>query len=119
VVPLELPSYREGELGRGRDLLPAGAGLAARRRKPETRGRRAPKLQHSRPDALGFRNRDDVTEVTALLDSARRRGQRGRAARRTPADLARHAGEADFNVVLYPEIADTAARWLERLFGSR
>ncbi len=32
------------------------------------------------------------------------------------ADLAR-LGEADFNVVLYPEIAGTAARWLERSFG--
>ena len=34
----------------------------------------------------------------------------------TPADLAR-LGEADFNVVLYPEIAGPAARWLERTFG--
>ena len=34
----------------------------------------------------------------------------------TPADIAR-LGEADFNVVLYPEIAGQAARWLERTFG--
>ena len=33
-----------------------------------------------------------------------------------PADLAR-LGEADFNVVLYPEIAALTARWLERTFG--
>jgi light-independent protochlorophyllide reductase subunit B len=33
-----------------------------------------------------------------------------------PADLAR-LGEADFNVVLYPEIAAQAAGWLERMFG--
>jgi light-independent protochlorophyllide reductase subunit B len=34
----------------------------------------------------------------------------------TPADLARLA-DADFNVVLYPEIAGVAAAWLERAFG--
>ena len=33
----------------------------------------------------------------------------------TPADIAR-IGAADFNIVLYPEIADEAARWLEREF---
>ena len=32
-----------------------------------------------------------------------------------PADLAR-LGEADFNIVLYPEIANTAAQWLQRTF---
>jgi len=36
----------------------------------------------------------------------------------SPADLAR-LGEADFNIVLYPEIADTAASWLERQFGQK
>ncbi len=34
----------------------------------------------------------------------------------TPADLAR-LGDADFNVVLYPEIAGQAASWLRRTFG--
>ena len=34
----------------------------------------------------------------------------------TPADLAR-LGDADFNVVLYPEIAGQAASWLQRTFG--
>jgi len=34
----------------------------------------------------------------------------------TPADIAR-LGEADFNICLYPEIANTAAKWLERMFG--
>jgi light-independent protochlorophyllide reductase subunit B len=35
-----------------------------------------------------------------------------------PADLARIPA-ADFNVVLYPEIAGTAARWLERTYGQK
>ena len=34
----------------------------------------------------------------------------------TPADFGR-LGEADFNVVLYPEIAGLAASWLQRTFG--
>ncbi|GIX19662.1 MAG: hypothetical protein KatS3mg120_1338 [Erythrobacter sp.] len=34
----------------------------------------------------------------------------------TPRDIAR-IGAADFNIVLYPEIADEAARWLERTFA--
>ena len=34
----------------------------------------------------------------------------------SPADIAR-LGEADFNIVLYPEVADTAARWLEKTFN--
>jgi light-independent protochlorophyllide reductase subunit B len=34
----------------------------------------------------------------------------------SPADIARLGG-ADFNVVLYPETAGQAARWLERTFG--
>jgi light-independent protochlorophyllide reductase subunit B len=33
-----------------------------------------------------------------------------------PADLA-HLGEADFNIVLYPEIALPAAQWLQKSFG--
>ncbi len=36
----------------------------------------------------------------------------------TPADLAR-LPDADFNVCLYPEIADTACRWLERSHGQK
>ncbi len=34
----------------------------------------------------------------------------------SPADIAR-LPEADFNVVLYPEIADATARWLEKAFA--
>jgi light-independent protochlorophyllide reductase subunit B len=34
----------------------------------------------------------------------------------TPADIAR-LGEADFNIVLYPEVAAQAASWLTRTFG--
>jgi light-independent protochlorophyllide reductase subunit B len=69
------------------------------------------------PTALGFRHRDDLTEIKKLL------GQLGvdinvvAPAGAHPADLAR-LGEADFNVVLYPEIAGITAQWLQRTFGT-
>ncbi|MFX8797568.1 nitrogenase component 1, partial [Acinetobacter baumannii] len=31
----------------------------------------------------------------------------------------RRLGQADFNVLLYPEIGDTAVRWLEKQFGQK
>ncbi len=67
------------------------------------------------PTALGFRHRDDVQEITALL---KRMGVEVHVVAplgAAPADLAR-LGDADFNVVLYPEIAMQAAKWLERTF---
>jgi len=68
------------------------------------------------PTALGFRHRDDVAEVTALL------AEMGVAVNVTapmgarPADIAR-IGAAHFNVLLYPETAESAARHCERAFG--
>jgi light-independent protochlorophyllide reductase subunit B len=65
------------------------------------------------PTALGFRHRDDLLEVTRLL------GRLGVAINvvaplgASPADLAR-LGDADFNVVLYPELAEPTARYLTK-----
>jgi light-independent protochlorophyllide reductase subunit B len=68
------------------------------------------------PTALGFRHRDDVVEVTRLLadmgvgvNAVAPMGAR-------PADIAR-LGAAHFNVLMYPEHAETAARWMERELG--
>ncbi|MCE7027060.1 ferredoxin:protochlorophyllide reductase (ATP-dependent) subunit B [Jiella avicenniae] len=68
------------------------------------------------PTALGFRHRDDVAEIRKLL------GEIGVVVNvvaplgASPADIGR-LDEADFNVVLYPEIAGVAAKWLKRTFG--
>jgi light-independent protochlorophyllide reductase subunit B len=67
------------------------------------------------PCGLGFRHRDDVIEVTRLLGLLGIDVAVVAPAGAAPADLAR-LPEADFNVVLYPEIAETAAAWLERTF---
>ncbi|MEM1409623.1 MAG: ferredoxin:protochlorophyllide reductase (ATP-dependent) subunit B [Pseudomonadota bacterium] len=67
------------------------------------------------PTALGFRHRDDVEEIRRLLAlhdiDVHITAPLGASA----ADLQR-LGEADFNVMMYPEVAETTARWLEREF---
>ena len=68
------------------------------------------------PTALGFRHRDDVTEVTGLLDRLGIDVAVVAPLSASPADLAK-LGEADFNVALYPEVALPAAQWLQRRFG--
>jgi light-independent protochlorophyllide reductase subunit B len=84
------------------------------RREPSAPGQR-PRCNLLGPTALGFRHRDDVAEITRLL------GRLGvdivvtAPLGASPADLAR-LGEADFNVVLYPEVAGIAAAWLSRIF---
>ena len=122
VVPLELPAYQRKENWGAAEtfyqLVRTLAGPAAP--PPGTRRTREPGGKPScnilGPTALGFRHRDDVTEITGLL---RRLGVAVAVVApmgASPADLAR-LGEADFNVVLYPETAGQAARWLERSFG--
>jgi light-independent protochlorophyllide reductase subunit B len=122
VVTLELPSYQRKEnwaaaetfyqLVRtmaGPHALAAGASRGDR--PPGTR----PSCNLLGATALGFRHRDDVTEITRLLDSLGVDVNVVAPLGASPQDLAR-LGDADFNVVLYPEIAGTAARWLERSF---
>jgi light-independent protochlorophyllide reductase subunit B len=68
------------------------------------------------PTALGFRHRDDIVEITSLLAKLGIDVNVTAPMGATPADIAR-LGEADFNVVLYPEIAGQAASWLQRTFA--
>jgi light-independent protochlorophyllide reductase subunit B len=123
VVAVELPAYQKKENWGAAETFYqlvracAGAHVPAPGtprpvREPGTR----PRCNILGPCALGFRHRDDLREITMLL------GQLGVDVSVTapmgasPADLAR-LGEADFNVVLYPEIAGQAASWLQRSFG--
>jgi light-independent protochlorophyllide reductase subunit B len=123
VVPLELPAYQRKENWGAAEtfyqLVRALAGPAApapgTKRPPRSAGVR-PRCNLLGPTALGFRHRDDVHEVTGLLARLGIDVQVVAPMGATPADLAR-LGEADFNVVLYPEIAGPAAQWLGRSFG--
>ncbi|MFN8650880.1 MAG: ferredoxin:protochlorophyllide reductase (ATP-dependent) subunit B [Gemmatimonadales bacterium] len=121
VVPLELPAYQRREnWGASETLYQIVRALAGPRAPaPGTprpaRGDRAPSCNLLGATALGFRHRDDVTEVRRLLElfgvEVRVVAPLGASA----ADLAR-LGEADFNVVLYPEIAQSTADWLKRAY---
>ena len=122
-IPLELPSYSKKEnwgasetfyqLVRG--IAGAHAPAPGTERAPRPDGQR-PSANILGPTALGFRHRDDVTEITRLLDRLGVETNVIAPLDCTPAELA-HLGDADFNVVLYPEIAHTAAGWLKRTFG--
>jgi light-independent protochlorophyllide reductase subunit B len=135
VIPLELPAYQRKENWGAaetfyrlvRTLCPAPA-AAARATGDARDGREGREGREGRaaneparcnllgPTALGFRHRDDVREIAQLL------GQLGVEVNviapweATPADIAR-LKDADFNAVLYPEVALTAAAWLQRAHG--
>lgn len=121
VVPLELPAYQRKEnWGAGETFYQlvrtlAGPHAPAPGRPRPARGDGRPRCNLLGPTALGFRHRDDVTEVTRLLDRMGVDVAVTAPMGSGPDDLAR-LGEADFNVVLYPEIADVAAGWLKRTF---
>lgn len=115
VVPLELPAYQRKENWGAAETFYYLVKSLARAADPAAR-RERPSCNLLGATALGFRHRDDVHEITGLLDEMGIDVNVTAPWEATPADLAR-LPEADFNVVLYPEIADTAARWLERNFG--
>jgi light-independent protochlorophyllide reductase subunit B len=123
VVPLELPSYQRKEnWGAAETFYHLVRALAGPQvpppgtpRAPRAAGQR-PRCNILGPTALGFRHRDDVTEVRRILDSLGIDVHVVAPMGATPADLAR-LGEADFNIVLYAETAGTAAQWLTRSFG--
>ncbi|NBB81856.1 MAG: ferredoxin:protochlorophyllide reductase (ATP-dependent) subunit B, partial [Alphaproteobacteria bacterium] len=123
VVPLELPSYQRKENWGAAEtfyqLVRGLAGVNAPPRgsvRPERPAGTRPKANLLGPTALGFRHRDDITEVTRLLASVGVDVHVVAPYDATAGDIAR-LGEADFNVVLYPEIAGVAAQWLKRTFG--
>jgi light-independent protochlorophyllide reductase subunit B len=123
VVALELPSYQKKENWGAAEtfyqLVRACAGPHApppgTPRPPRT-GR--PSCNLLGPTALGFRHRDDIREITGLLDRLGVDVNVTAPLGATPTDLGR-LGDADFNVVLYPEIAGQAASWLLRSFGQK
>jgi len=120
VIALDLPSYQKKEnWGASETFYQLVRTFAAKVEGAPARvpGPR-PRCNILGPTALGFRHRDDVVEVTRLL------GQLGvdvnvvAPLNARPSDLSR-LPDADFNVVMYVEIADLAARWLERTHGQR
>ena len=113
VVALELPAYQRKEnWGAAETFYQIVRTCAA----PAEKTAAGPSCNILGPTALGFRHRDDLVEITALLQRLGVTVNVVAPLGACPADLAR-LGAADFNVVLYPEIADQTARWLQRDFG--
>ncbi len=123
VIALELPSYQRKENWGAsetfyqmvRALAGPNAPVPGTPKTQRAAGAR-PRCNILGPSALGFRHRDDLREITALLLQMGVDINVVAPLGATPGDLAR-LGEAEFNVVLYPEIASLTASWLNRTFG--
>jgi light-independent protochlorophyllide reductase subunit B len=113
VIPLDLPSYQKKEnWGAAETLYQLIRRFAVKVER--TPGR--PRCNILGPTSLGFRHRDDLVEVRKLLEGLGVAVNVVAPLGARPADLAR-LGDADFNVVLYPEVAGLAASWLKRNLG--
>jgi light-independent protochlorophyllide reductase subunit B len=115
VVPVELPAYQKKENWGAAETFYQLVRAFARPRGDASGPGRRPTCNILGPTALGFRHRDDLLEVRAMLDRLGVAVNVVAPLGASPADLAR-LGDADFNVVLYPEVAGQAAGWLQRNF---
>ncbi|WP_135506120.1 ferredoxin:protochlorophyllide reductase (ATP-dependent) subunit B [Roseovarius aestuariivivens] len=112
VIPLELPSYQRKEnYGADETFFQICRALA----------RPVEKTAHVTanligPTALGFRHRDDITEVTALLEEMGISVNVTAPYGASPTDITR-LGAAHLNILMYPETGEAACRWMERELG--
>lgn len=112
VVALELPSYQRKEnFGADETFFQIVRHVA----KPVERSDNIT-CNLIGPTALGFRHRDDILELTKLLDDLGIDVNVCAPMGATPADIA-DLGRAHFNVLMYPETGEMACRYLERALG--
>lgn len=119
VVPLELPAYSKKENWGAsetfyylvRTLLTDQISST-----PIRMPRARPSANLLGPSAMGFRCRDNVEEIRWLLHAIGVDLNVVAPLGATPEDLKR-IPRADFNICLYPEIAQTTCAWLERSFN--
>jgi light-independent protochlorophyllide reductase subunit B len=113
VVALDLPAYQKKEnFGAAETFYQLVRAFAG----PRAQKGGKPRCNLLGATALGFRHRDDVAEISALLAKLGVEIVVTAPLGASPADLQR-LGEADFNVVLYPETALPAAQWLQKNRG--
>jgi light-independent protochlorophyllide reductase subunit B len=123
VVKLELPAYQKKEnWGAAETFYQIARGLlgkaakASNGQRPPRDPSRKPRCNILGPTALGFRHRDDLVEVKLLLDKLGVEVNVIAPLGASAHDIMRLV-DADFNVVMYPELAGTTAQWLKRSFG--
>jgi light-independent protochlorophyllide reductase subunit B len=111
VIALELPSYQRKEnFGADETFFQIVRHLA----KPMEKTTRIT-CNLLGPTALGFRHRDDIQEITNLLYELGVEVNVTAPMTATPSDIAK-MGQAHFNVLLYPETGEQAARYCEKHF---
>ena len=116
VVALDLPSYQRKEnWGASETFYHLVRRLVQPKRAETSDTPRKPRCNILGPTALGFRHRDDVREITQLLQDLGVEVSVVAPLNASVKDL-QELGQADFNVVLYPEIGNTTAQWLQRQF---
>ena len=116
VVALELPSYQRKENWGASETLYQMVRTLAQPKSDQTiaSGQAStPTCNIIGPTALGFRHRDDVTEITALVEAMGITVAVVAPLGASAADLA-SLPNADFNIMLYQETAFTTCAWLER-----
>jgi len=112
VIALDLPSYQRKEnFGADETFFQITRTLA----KPTDKTAR-PSVNLIGPTALGFRHRDDITELTGLLFDMGVDVNVTAPMGSSPSDIAR-LGAAHANVLMYPETGESACRWMERELG--
>ena len=112
VVAIELPAYQKKENWGSAETFYQLVRAFARKGTPTAQAC----CNILGPTALGFRHRDDVAEITRLLDRLGIAVNVVAPLGATPADLSR-LSDATFNIVLYPETGLQAASWLQRNHG--
>ena len=121
VIPIELSAYsRKENWGAAETFYHLVRGVLLSQSKnqaePDKNTSDKPSVNLLGPSSLGFRCRDDVTEVTRLLESIGVDVNVVAPLSASPRDLLR-IPEAQANVCLYPEVAQTTCDWLSRSFG--
>lgn len=128
IIALELPSYQKKENWGAsetfyhivRGLVVADRSIGARdyqemRANSAIEGQK-PSCNILGPTALGFRNRDDIQEIKFLLESMGIEVKVVAPLNASVADIAR-LPQADFNIMLYPEVSQLTCTWLQKTFG--
>ncbi len=118
LVALDLPAYSKREnWAAGETFYQVVRHLTPRERPAaDMADRTRPLCNILGPTSLGFRNRDDLQEILKLLDQMGIDVNVVAPLGASAADITQ-LGAADFNIVLYPEVALPAARLLERNLG--
>jgi light-independent protochlorophyllide reductase subunit B len=115
IVPLELPAYQKKENWGAAETLYQLVRAFCGPRRERAEGER-PRCNVLGPTALGFRHRDDLKEIVALLAKLGVDVNVTAPLGASPQDIVT-LGQADFNIVMYAELALPAAQWLQKNRG--